>query len=74
MAAKGKRGKGTVGPSAAQERARQDKINQAYFNIYGTYNIPSGPGPGTYAPSYGQLAGKDLSDLGTIFALQRMYG
>jgi len=74
MAAKGIRGRGTASPTAAGEQATQDAINQAYFNVYGQYNIPSGPGPVQYSPSAGSLAGKNVSDIASWWAMNKMYG
>lgn len=100
LASRGIRGQGAAAPIAGQDQAVQDAINQAYFQIYGNFNVPSGPfrppappavplppelsaagsnflGPGTsppvgVTPSTGQFAGKNISDLASVYFLNQL--
>ena len=61
MAARGIRGKGTAGKSGDLSLAKQKMLNDAYNKIYGTYNVPSTPGPTAYAPSGNQTLLSDAT-------------
>ena len=63
LAARGITGKGMAAPTGDFAQAEKDAINAAYNKIFGTYNVPSTPGPVNYAPSTGQLAGSNLAQM-----------
>lgn len=56
LAARGIRGKGAAAPTGDYTQAVNDAVNRAYFDVYGKYNVPSGPGPANYSPSAGNIA------------------
>lgn len=74
LASRGIRGEGTAAPLATSNRAEQDALNKAYFDIYGNYNVPNIPPPANFAPGTGDLLGAGASDIGTILLLDRLYG
>lgn len=74
MAARGIRGKGAAAPIAETERDVQDAINQAYFNIYGTYNVPGAMPPVSYTPTTGQMVGGQTTDLANLLMMYNLMG
>ena len=71
-ASRGIKGQGIMPEIAAGEKGINDAINQAYFKVYGDYNIPNQPPPVNFAPSTGNLMGSNMSDLLSMLAMQRM--
>jgi len=71
LAGRGIRGRGVTSPAVQKEGDIQDAINAAHLAIYGTYNVPSTPGPVNYAPGTANLMGSNIADLSTLLA---MYG
>ncbi len=63
LAQRGVRGKGTAAPTGDLAEAERKALNAAYNQIYGTYNVPSTPGPVDYAPSATQLTGANMSQM-----------
>lgn len=61
LASRGVRGKGAASPYSEHSDAVRDALNQAYWNIYGNYNVPTGPGPSGYSPGMGDLAGVNFA-------------
>lgn len=61
LASRGIRGRGATSPISDQERAIQDQLNDAYFQVYTNYNVPSTSAPVVPTPSMGQLFGTNLS-------------
>lgn len=55
LAARGIRGRGIAAPTGDTTEAIRKSINDAYNQIFGTYNVPGSPGPANYSPSPGQL-------------------
>lgn len=74
MAARGIRGKGAAAPIAETEKDVQDAINQAYFNIYGQYNVPSGAPPVSYTPTTGQMMAGQGTDLANLLMMYNLLG
>jgi len=72
LAARGIRGQGAGAPVAETDDAIQRAINDAYFKIYGQYNVPSQPGPANYAPSFGNLVGSNAGDIGSYLLAKRL--
>lgn len=72
LAARGIRGQGRGAPIAETDEAIQRSINDAYFKIYGDYNVPSQPGPTDYAPSFWNLMGSNIGDIGSYLLAQRL--
>jgi len=72
LAARGIRGQGPAAPIVNTEEAIQKSINDAYFSIYGNYNVPSQPGPANYAPSFGNLIGSNAGDIGSYLLAKRL--
>ena len=70
LASRGIRGQGAAAPVVETEQDIQKKINDAYFSVYGNYNVPSGPGPTNFAPSTTDLFGTEAADLGMLLALK----
>ena len=61
LAGRGIRGKGKVAPTGDLAELTRKSMNDAYNRIFGTYNVPSAPGPVPYSPSGGQLATANIS-------------
>ena len=78
LAVRGVRGKGKVAPTGDVALSTKDAINAAFNQIYGTYNVPSTPGPVNYAPSAGQLAGTNVAQMTAqsipLMMLMQKYG
>jgi len=74
LASRGVRGQGLASPTAASEQQMQDLRNQAYFNVYGKYNVPQTPPPVSYAPGTGSLLGSNVANLGTLLAMKNIFG
>ena len=72
LASRGIRGQGAAAPVVETEENIQDAINDAFFNIYGQYNVPSGPGPVNFAPSTMDLLGTEAGDLGMLLAIREL--
>lgn len=73
LASRGIRGRGIGGPNAALERSVMDAQNNAFNQIYGTYNVPGEAPPVNYAPSTANILGKNISDIGTLLMMQNLY-
>jgi len=73
MASRGIKRRGLVSPLTQQQLATQDAVNQAYRQIYGTYNVPSAPGPVAFTPSTTQLLGSQAGQLGGIDLMRKLY-
>lgn len=73
LASRGVRGQGLASPISSVAKDTQSDINNAYFNVYGKYNTPSAPPPVNYAPSTGNIMGKNVGDIGMMLALQDMF-
>jgi len=65
QAARGIRGKGTVASTGDLAEAERMAKNLAYNQVYGAWNVPSGPGPSSYAPSGSQLFGTNAAQAGS---------
>lgn len=63
LAQRGVRGKGTAAPTGDLAEAERQALNTAYNQIFGTYNVPSTPGPVSYAPSAGELTTSNISQM-----------
>lgn len=72
LAARGIRGQGPAAPIAETDEAIQRSINDAYSAIYGQYNVPSQPGPTDYAPSFWNLFGANVGDIGSHMLAKRL--
>ena len=72
LAARGIRGQGAATPVAETDEAIQRSINDAYFKIYGDYNVPSQPGPTDYSPSFWNLLGANTGDIGSYLLANRL--
>ncbi len=72
LAGRGIRGKGPAAPVAETDDAIQRSINDAYFKIYGDYNVPSQPGPTDYSPSFWNLMGESTGDIGSYLLANRL--
>ena len=72
LAARGIRGQGAGAPVAETDTDIQQAINDAYFQIYGQYNVPSQPGPANYSPSFGNLVGSNAGDIGSYLLAKRL--
>lgn len=73
LASRGIRGRGIGGPNANLERSVMDAQNNAFNQIYGTYNVPGEAPPVNYAPSTANILGKNVSDIGTLLMMQNLY-
>ena len=71
-ASRGIKGQGILPEIAAGEKGINDAINQAYFNVYGDYNVPNQPPPVAFTPGTQNLMGSSMSDLLSMLAMQRM--
>ena len=65
LASRGIRGAGAAAPMGSQESQIQKALNDAYFKIYGTYNVPGSPGPTSATPSAGSLLGMNAGQIGS---------
>ncbi len=78
LAARGIRGRGVAGPTGDVAEAERQAENAAYNQIFGTYNVPSGPGPAAYSPSGGQLATSQATQVANylypLLMMSQMYG
>lgn len=74
LASRGIRGQGPAAPVAETDDAIQRSINDAYFKIYGQYNVPSQPGPTDYSPSFWNLMGANTGDIGSWLLANRLAG
>jgi len=72
LAARGIRGQGVGAPIAETDTDIQRAINDAYFKIYGQYNVPSQPGPANYSPSFWNLMGSNMGDVGSYLLAKRL--
>ena len=72
LAARGIRGQGVGAPIAETDTDIQRAINDAYFKIYGQYNVPSQPGPTNYSPSFWNLMGSNMGDVGSYLLAKRL--
>ena len=72
LAARGIRGQGVAAPIAETDDAIQRSINDAYFKIYGDYNVPGQPGPTNYSPSFWNLMGEGVGDIGSYLLRNRL--
>lgn len=72
LASRGIRGEGLASPITSLEKDINRQINNAYFDIYGNYNVPTIAPPVNYVPSTTQLAGKNIADIGTLLALNNI--
>lgn len=61
LASRGIRGRGATSPLSNQNQAVQDALNDAYFQVYTNYNVPSTAPPVVPTPSAGQLFGTNLA-------------
>jgi hypothetical protein len=61
LASRGIRGRGATSPVSDQEQAIQDQLNNAYFQTYTNYNVPSQTPPTVPTPSTGQLFGTNIA-------------
>jgi len=61
LASRGIRGRGATSPISDQEQAIQDQLNDAYFNVYTNYNVPSQTPPAVPTPSMGQMFGTNIA-------------
>lgn len=52
LASRGIRGKGLAAPSGDLAEAERKMMQDAYNQVYGTYNVPSAPGPVDYSPDF----------------------
>jgi len=64
LASRGIRGAGAAAPIGDFDEATQKALNDAYFKIYGQYNVPNTPGPATAAPSTTDILGSNLGQVG----------
>lgn len=74
LAARGIRGQGSAAPMVATDEAIQRSINDAYNKIYGQYNVPGQPGPTDYSPSFWNLMGSNVGDIGSWLLANRLAG
>jgi len=74
LASRGVRGQGLASPTAGSEKQIQDLKNQAYFNVYGKYNVPQTPPPVPYTPGTGSLLGSNVANLGSLLAMKNIFG
>lgn len=74
LASRGVRGQGTASPIAGAQRGVTGAQRNAYLDIYGRYNVPNQPGPTNWAPTTGNLMGKNVGDIGTLMMMQKMFG
>jgi hypothetical protein len=78
LAARGVRGKGKAAPAGDVSEAEREALNQAYNQIYGTYNVPGSPGPTNYSPSGTNLAVGNTTQLASqalpLMLLMSKYG
>jgi len=72
LAARGVRGQGAAAPISETDDAIQAAINDAYFSIYGSYNTPTEAAPADYSPSFWDLMGSNMGDIGSYFLSQRL--
>ena len=73
LASKGVRGQGLASPTAAGQNQMQDLRNQAYFDVYGKYNVPQTPPPVNYTPSTGNLLGSNIGDIGALMTARKLF-
>jgi len=72
LAARGIRGQGVGAPIAETDEGIQRAINDAYNQVYGQYNVPSQPGPANYSPSFWNLMGSNMGDIGSYLLAKRL--
>lgn len=63
LAARGVRGRGAVAPLGDLAQAKAKSMGDAYNQIYGTYNVPSSPGPVNYSPGAASTVLGDTSSI-----------
>jgi hypothetical protein len=65
LASRGIRGAGGAAPMGSQDSNIQKALNDAYFKVYGTYNVPSSPGPVSATPSAAEIMGMNAGQVGS---------
>ena len=73
LASKGVRGQGLASPTAAGQNQMNDLRNQAYFDVYGKYNVPQTPPPVNFTPGTSNLIGSNIGDIGALMTARKLF-
>ena len=65
LASRGVRGQGAAAPMGSQDSNIQKALNDAYFKVYGNYNVPNQMAPTSSTPNAGEILGMNAGQVGS---------
>ena len=72
LASRGIRGAGGAAPLGNQDAQIQKALNDAYFKVYGSYNVPNTMAPTSGTPNAGQIMGMNAGQVGSYLLPEQL--